>query len=122
MINSTLHVVLIIGIIAYLSILFHLIRRRRFLLKYSLLWIAFGIVLLFLAIFPRVFVRLTWVMGIEVASNGLFFLMFAFLILIILSLTAVCSGLSDKTRELIQQTAILEERIRKLEGKRNEPV
>ena len=43
--------------------------------------------------------------------------MFAFLILIILSLTAVCSGLSDKTRELIQQTALLEERIRRLEGK-----
>lgn len=117
MLNSTLHVILVIGIVAYLIILFYFIRRRRFLLKYSLLWIAFGIVLLFLAVFPGVFVRLVYAMGIEVASNGLFFLMFAFLILIILSLTAVCSGLSDKTRELIQQTALLEERIRRLEGK-----
>ena len=117
MLNSTLHIILVVGIIAYLMILFYLIRRRRFLLKYSLLWIVFGIVLLFLAIFPGVFVRLVYAMGIEVASNGLFFLMFAFLILIILSLTAVCSGLSDKTRELIQHTALLEERIRRLEGK-----
>lgn len=117
MLNGTLHIILIVGIIAYLIILFSFIRRRRFLLKYSLLWIAFGIVLLFLAVFPGIFVRIVHAMGIEIASNGLFFLMFAFLILIILSLTAVCSGLSDKTRELIQQTALLEERIRRLEGK-----
>lgn len=115
MLNTTLQIILIAGIVIYLLLLFYLIRRRRFILKYSLLWIAFGIVMLLLALCPGLLISLTSLMGIELASNALFFLLFAFLILIVLSLTAVCSGLSEKTKELIQQTAILEARIRVLE-------
>ena len=48
--------------------------------------------------------------------NGLFILLFAFSIMLLMMLTAIVSRTSMKMRILIQENAILEKRIRELEA------
>lgn len=115
MINPILQAIVIIGVISYLLLLFYFIHKQRLLLKYTLLWVLFGLSMLLLAVFPQVLLLLSQLIGIDLASNALFFLLFAFLILLVLSLTVICSGLNEKSRKLIQQIAILDLRVRTLE-------
>lgn len=115
MLNPTLRVVLLIGILIYYVALYRFICRRRFLLKYTLLWIILGMILLLMAVFPEMLYFVSRRIGIAAPVNALFFSMIVMVIMILLSLTAICSGLSDKTRGLVQEVAILEKRIRDLE-------
>lgn len=119
MITNSLRILLIVGIILYFIALYRLLKKRRFILKYALLWIILGVCLLILTIVPGLLTMISGAIGIAVPVNALFFIMLAMLIIITLSITVICSGFSDKTRELIQQTAVLEKRIRDLEEKIN---
>ena len=47
----------------------------------------------------------------------MFFIGVCFILLIILSLTSIASGLSDRIRTLVQTQAMLEKRVRELEEK-----
>ena len=54
-------------------------------------------------------------MGIELPINGLFTIGIGFIIMILMSLTAIVSGQKKEIRILIQKMALLEKRIRELE-------
>jgi len=56
-------------------------------------------------------------LGFELASNALFSLLLGFVIVILLSLTAIVSRQSERIKTLVQTTALLEKRIRELEEK-----
>lgn len=119
MLNPALRTVILAGILIYYIGLYRFIRRRQFLLKYTLLWIVLGLALLIMAVFPEVLYFISGLIGIASPVNALFFSMIVMVIMILLSLTAICSGLSDKTKELVQEVALLEKRIRDLEGKQD---
>ena len=52
--------------------------------------------------------------------NGLFSVLLFFILTIIMSLTAIVSRQSERIRALVQSQALLEERIRELEVKKDE--
>lgn len=99
----------------YFIIIFILLKKKRFELRYSLLWLLAGVVMLVLVIFPDLLIKATSLLGIEVASNGLFAACIFFIVVILISLTTVISGFANKIKGLTQQIALLEERIRILE-------
>lgn len=109
-----LRVSLGIGIAIYYFILFYFLRKKTLSLKYTLLWIFFGIVLLLIIIFPKI-LNIIFLFGIQSPVNGIFsFILFAVLT-ILMSLTAIASRLSEKIKILIQYNAELELRVRELE-------
>lgn len=109
-----LRVSLVIGIVIYYIILFYFLRKKALSLKYTLLWLFFGIILLFIIIFPRILDGIV-LFGIQSPVNGIFsFILFAVLT-ILMSLTAIASQLSEKIKILIQYTSELELRVRELE-------
>ncbi len=59
------------------------------------------------------------IIGIQGNMNGLFILMIAFVIVILMSITAIVSKQSEKIKLLTQTIAMLEKRIRELEDKKN---
>lgn len=113
--SMPLRIFALVLVIVYFSIIFRLLKRKRFALKYSLLWLLSGSVMLILVIWPKLLTWFVGLFGIEVASNGLFAMCIFLEVMITISLTSVISGFSVKIKGLIQNVALLEERIRVLE-------
>ena len=92
-----------------------LVRRRALLERYALLWLFSSIVILGLAVWQDALTVITRQLGIVSAPNALFFVAFGFILLLLLHFSAALSRLSDQTKVLAQQHAILEARIQEME-------
>lgn len=112
--SGTLRIALFICIIIYFSVIFQLLRRKLLQLKYTLLWLATGVVLFILTIFPKLLYAVTNVLEVEKPVNGLFLFVFGFVFMILMSLTVIISNQSNKIRTLVQMIALLEQEIQEL--------
>lgn len=116
MIPSTLRFVLIIGVITYFVIVLMFLKNKALALRYTLLWLAAGVVLGIMVIWPQALVRFVHLLGISSNMNGLFILCIAFLIMILMSITSIVSKQADRIKNLTQTIAKMEKRIRELEN------
>lgn len=115
--SDTLRIVLIVGLLLYFFVVFRLLKKKRMKLKYTLLWILMGAVMLVLLIFPDLLEKASRLLGIVDAMNGLFTFAIAFLVLLTLVLTSIVSTQSEKIKSLVQSNALLEKRVRDIENK-----
>lgn len=115
--SNTLRVVLIIGIIIYFMIVLRLLKSKRLTLKYSLLWLLMGVVMAALVIFPQLLKIMCDALGIVYGMNGLFTCAIAFLLMLSMALTAIVSKQAEKIKDLVQESALLEKRLREMEEK-----
>lgn len=115
MMTNLFRVILLVGVLIYLLFIICLMKKGKLSLKYSLLWFLTGVMLLICVIFPGIIRWATSLIGVYSEVNAIFFVGVCFLLLIILFLTSVASGLSDKVRGLTQTQAMLEKRVRDLE-------
>ncbi len=101
------------------AVTIELIRRRKLREEYALLWVAASAVLLVLAVFPGLFLRISkW---LDVDYRTLVMLIgFSFLSLMIIHLSVVASRGADDTRTTAQRVALLEDRLRELESEPDE--
>lgn len=113
--------VLIVAMILFFIIVLHLLKNKRLALKYTLLWLLTGVVLLLLAIFPQLLVWFAELVGVQSGMNMLYIVLIAFILMIIMSLTSIVSGQTDRIRKLAEANALLEERIRGLENECRNP-
>lgn len=113
--NPYLRVALLVGIAIYFICIFTLLKKKSLNLKYTLLWIFLGIVFLLVVIFPVILRVPLQMIGVVEWTNGLFALLLLILLIINMSITAIVSKMNDRMRKLVQQCAMYEERIRKLE-------
>ena len=118
--SVVLQVLFIIGIIFFFLFLIYCIKRNILSLKYSLLWIFSLFVMLIICIFPDILSFVAHLLGFEIASNALFSFLFTFVILLLISITSIVSKQSEKIKSLIQESALLEKRLRVLEEKVSE--
>lgn len=117
--DQKLQIVTIAGSVALLVIVLELVRRRRLMERYSLLWLFAAFVLLLLAVFGELLTKLSDTVGIQTPSNALFFVMLGFVILMLLHFSASISKLTDEIKILAQRQAADEERLRRTEGERS---
>ncbi|MBR3834684.1 MAG: DUF2304 domain-containing protein [Lachnospiraceae bacterium] len=117
MMTGLFRAILLIGILLYILLIIYLMKKGRMSLKYSLVWFLAGLVLLVCGVFPQIVGFFTDLLGIYSEVNGVFFVGVCFILLIILSLTSIVSGLSERIRTLVQTQAMLEKRVRELEDK-----
>jgi hypothetical protein len=103
------------GVILFLGLIIIFLRKNAFSLKYALLWLLTAAVMLIMGIFPSILLRISHLLGFEVASNALFSMLLGFVIIILLQQTATISKQNDKVKNLVQNNALLEKRIRELE-------
>lgn len=115
MVPLKLQILMLVAVAIYFLLLFMLLRKRSLNLKYTLLWIFSGAVMLLLGVFPNLLSRMATMIGIATPTNALFAIMFFCVIIILMSLTAIVSKLNEKTKRLIQIIAMLEKRLRELE-------
>lgn len=110
--------VLVTGILVFAVIFFYYLVKRRLNLKYCLVWILGILTMLVATLFPFLVRWIASLMGIKTPINAVFIIYGFLMLLIVFSLTAIVSHLNNRVFRLVQNQAILEERIRKLE-KRN---
>ena len=115
MISSKLQIAMLIAVGLYFLVVFQLLKRKTLNLKYTLLWLASGVVMLVLAVFPQILGWLAALVGIYDPTNALFAFMFFCVIILLMSITAIVSKLNEKSKQLIQSGALLEKRVRELE-------
>ena len=107
-------VTVIVAGIVLLTVL-ELVRRRRLMERYALLWLLSAIVLLGLAAWRGALSFISDALGIVYPPNALFFVAFGFVLLLLLHFSSAVSRLADQTKVLAQRAALLEERLRRLE-------
>ena len=116
MIPFTLRVTLSIAVICYFILILYYLKKRMLELKYTLLWLAAGVVMGVMIFFPELLVWFVGILGIESNMNGLYVLSIAFIVAILMTLTSLVSRQAMKIRTLIQEMSMMEKRIRELEN------
>lgn len=106
-----IQIVGIIGAGVLLLTILELVRRRRLLERYALLWLLAGVVLFGLAIWRGALEQLAKLVGIASPPNALFFVAFGFVLLLLLHFSVAVSRLTDQSKVLAQRVALLEERV-----------
>jgi len=109
-------IALIVGVLLYLGVIFYLLKKRRLGVQYAIIWLLSGAVLLLFALFPYIVLVMGDILKVLNPVNFVFLVILAFVLLILLSLSAVVSGFSVKIKSLTQNAALLERRIRELEA------
>src|SRR4051794_36071038 len=104
----TVAVMLLVGVI-------ELVRRRRLLERYALLWLLASVVLLGLAIWRGALDKIAESVGVAYPPNALFIVAFGFVLWMLLHFSVAVSRLSDQSKILAQRIALLEERMRRAE-------
>jgi hypothetical protein len=118
--SLTLKLSLSVGVIIYFILIIFILRKKALTLKYAILWIVSGFIMLFALIFPGFLGWLSALLGIETPSNAVFALTLFFVLVLLMSISSIVSKLNEKVRQLIQHDALLEKRIRDLEERKNE--
>ena len=107
---------IIVGIL-FLVMMIELIRKNKVALKYALLWLFSGILLLLLAIFPQLLDGMARMIGIYSPVNALFAVLLCCGLVLMISFSVIMSGNKKAIVRLTQEISLMENRIRQMEGK-----
>jgi hypothetical protein len=98
--------------LAVLVAIFELVRRRQLREKYALLWAIVALVVVPLALFPRLLDTLSHSVGIASGVSLVLFLGLVFLLLVCIHLSWEVSRLEEETRTLAEDIALLRTEMR----------
>lgn len=112
---ESLRYMLLLGAAVYLLLIFFLLKTGRLSVRFSLVWLASGGVLVVFAACPYIVYVLREYLHMVMPVNVVFTLLFCFVLLVLLSLSVAVSDFAERIKRLAQANAILEKRVRQLE-------
>jgi hypothetical protein len=115
-INSRVQIAAVIVTAVMFGIVLELVRRRRLVERYALLWMILALTLLALAVWTDLLASATDLVGIAVPSNGLFLAAFGVAFVLLLHFSVATSRLSEETKVLAQEVARLDAELRTARG------
>ncbi len=113
-------IVAIIAIVILFGIVFELVRRRRLLERYAILWLFSAAVLLGLSVWKGLLKSVATALGVYYPPSALFVIAFGFILVLLLHFSIAVSRLAEQSKVLAQRVALLEERQRRLEASRRD--
>ena len=105
--STAAHVFILLLTLFSLLFIVRMVRRNQLPSRYALLWLAIGVVIAFLAMFPRVLDRVSSWMGIAYAPGTFFLGAITLLFLIVVHFSWELARLDARTRLLAEELAIL---------------
>lgn len=115
MITSRLQIFAVTAVIVFLAGMILLLKQKKLELKYSLLWLLSGLIMLILALFPQLLDSFSALVGVYSPVNALLAVMIGFGLMLMISFTAIVSHEKKEIVRLVQEVSLLEKRIRELE-------
>jgi len=110
--ETRVQIVAIVATGALFLVLLELVRRRRLLERYAILWLFCAVALLGLSVWKGLLNDLAHAVGIFYAPSALFVIAFAFVLVLLLHFSVAVSRLADQNKVLAQRVALLEEQQR----------
>ena len=93
------------------GVIFELLRRKRLMERYALLWLFASATLLALAVWKGLLETIAAAIGIYYAPSALFVIAFGFILLLLLHFSLVISRLADQNKILAQRLGLLQQRL-----------
>ncbi len=112
--ETKLQIVAIVASSTLVLIVFELLRRRRLVERYALLWLGSSLVLLLLSVWTGLLKIVSDAVGIVYPPNALFMIAFGFVLVLLLHFSLAISRLSGETKVLAQKVARLDQDVRSL--------
>ncbi len=115
--ESRLQIVSILAMAALFALVFELVRQRRLMERYALLWLFSAAILLALAVWKDGLEVLADAVGIFYAPSALFAVALGFILMLLLHFSLVISRLADQNKLLAQRVGLLTQRVREIEAR-----
>jgi hypothetical protein len=109
--DNRIQIVAILATTLLFVVVFELVRQRRLMERYALLWLFSAAVLLCLAIWRNLLERVSSLIGIAYAPSALFVIAFGFILMLLLHFSLVISRLADQNKVLAQRIGLLQQRL-----------
>lgn len=106
--SLAIRIILAVSSVIFLIYVLKLVAKGKLLLKYSLLWLVLGIILLLCAVFPGIVLSLSGLIGFVSPSNLVFLAAIGILLAVSLSLSVIASRQVIAIKNLTQRLALLE--------------
>lgn len=110
--DNRVRIVAVIVTAVMLGLVLELVRRRRLIERYGLLWMVVALILLVLAIWNQLLAHISDAIGIEVPANALFIAGLALAFILLLHFSVITTRLSEETKILAQEVARLDAEAR----------
>ena len=110
--DNRVRIVAVIVTAILLGLVLELVRRRRLIERYALLWMVVALILLVLAIWNQLLAHVSNAVGIEVPANALFIAGLGLAFLLLLHFSVITTRLSEETKILAQEVARLDAEAR----------
>jgi len=111
---NKLQLLSVLGTAALFLIVFELVRRKRLLERYALLWLFSTAIMFGLALWSDALNLFADAVGIQYGPSALFAVGFAFGLVLLLHFSLVISRLADQNKVLAQRIGMLQERVEAL--------
>jgi len=101
------HILVVLVTLASIVFIVRLLRRNQLQPKYALLWLSAGMAAAVLAVFPGLLDRVSIWLGISYGPTTFFLIAVTLLFLVVVHFSWELSRLSDRTRVLAEEVALL---------------
>ena len=108
----------VLGAVILLVTLIWLIRRKKLMVEYSILWLGIFVVFIGIAVFGELLGSISAFFGILYPPAALFIFLLTGIFLLLLYFSVVISELKKKLNDLAVSNALLDEKLRSLEGEK----
>ncbi len=109
--DARVQIVAIVASTGLFAVILELVRRRRLMERYALLWLASAVVLLGLSIWRGGLELFASAVGVAYAPSALFIVALGFIGLLLLHFSLVISRLADQTKVLAQRVGLLQNEL-----------
>jgi hypothetical protein len=116
-VDPHLRVVAVVASVSLFLLVLELVRQRRLLERYALLWLASAFGLVALSAWDQLLQILADAIGASYPPSALFAAAFFFIIMLLLHFSVAVSRLADQSKVLAQRLALSEERLSGLEAR-----
>lgn len=114
--SDGIQIAAVVATLLFLAFVIELVRRRRLVERYALLWISAALVMVALAVWRGGLKVISEAIGVADPVNGIFLIAFALVFSMLLGFSTAFSRLSEETKILAQTVARLDAEIRELRG------
>jgi hypothetical protein len=112
--ETRIQIVAIVITAGLFALVFELVRRRRLMERYALLWLFSSAILLALAVWRGLLETIASAVGIYYPPSALFVIAFGFILVMLLHFSLSTSRLADQNKVLAQKLAQLQQRVDEL--------
>lgn len=118
--QTRLQIVSILVSAGLFLLVFELVRRRRLMERYALLWLFAATILLGLSVWSSLLNELSDAVGVRYGPSALFAVALGFVVMLMLHFSLVISRLTDQNKVLAQRVAILQADVDALAAERRD--